>query len=92
MPSIYLPTDEDTTLEIVFAKDKDPLVLDLMTIDEYVLQANEKSEKTGLNWLEEFCRIVEKKHKVTLNKSQAFFLYSGMRQEIDRIKKKLLSV
>lgn len=89
MKSVYLPEAEDTVVSVRYAKDKEPLQVDLLDFDEYTVRANDKAKETGQSWLHELTLIFNKKAKVDLNKSQVYFLYQAVRQSIEDIKKKL---
>lgn len=90
MPSIYLPSTEETSLQIHLPGRDEPIECDMFDIDEAVSDAIDISKETQEKWLTELTNLLNRKWKTNLNKGQVYTIHQAVRQQIDTLKKKSL--
>jgi len=90
MLSIYLPSNEDTTVSIEIPGRDTPVVCDLFDIDEAVSDAIEIGRDTKERWLTELTNLLNRKWKSSLTKGQVYVIHQMTKNEIDSLKKKSL--
>lgn len=85
--TIYLPSDEDTTITI--HADDQECSMNILEFDELVIEASDRSKKNGTNWQEEGVQLLKLRHKLSLSINQFRWLYTANRTRIEDVKKKL---
>lgn len=89
MKSIYLPSSQDTTINLHHDPNKDPLNLEILDVEDlYIRAADESKERSTTQW-EEASRLFKKEHKINVTPTAAALLWDGIQEHLRTLKKNI---
>lgn len=87
MKTIYLPSAEDTNVEIAVDGSK-PVTIDAFELDMMIYNCAEEVREDGVGeWPDKFIPRIKRLHSLDLSTSQCHLLYASLQEVIRNLKK-----
>ena len=86
-----LPTAEDTKVSILYDKDKPPIEMDLLDLDDMHVDAVSLATKMNKSVYNSFSAIFQDAHGFSLNKTQIYLLLKYKETQLENLKKSCLA-
>lgn len=85
-----LPTAEETQVRITIDKDKEPIVMDLMDLDDLHSDADALGKKMEMTTTESFIALFQERFGHSLTKTQVYLLLNYKAKQFTELKKNCL--
>jgi len=82
-----LPSQEETQIRIVIDKEKPPLVMDLLELDDLHVDAAKLSDKMKTSFDSCFSSLFQEKYGIPLTRTQIWLLLNYKRNQLNELKK-----
>ena len=88
--AIYLPPEEDTTVQLNFpGTEKKSVDVDILDLEALFITANDQAKEMGTRWQHQAPSILKKATGIDISVTQAVLLYGAVKAQIEDAKKKL---
>ena len=88
---LRLPKPEETQVSIVMEEGKEPIVLDLLELDDLHGDSESLASKMGKSFYESFSALFQEKFGYPLTRTQIYLLLKYKEQKIAELKKNCLT-
>lgn len=85
----FLPTVEETQIELIFPDSQEPFIIDAMDIQSMVSKIFEDKIPEDSSFEEEFVRMFKQKYNRVISKTAANMLYQAKEVMLNKVKKNL---
>ena len=81
-----LPQKQDTEIQII-SEGRDPIVMDLLDLDDIHVDATALAKKKNIEIHEAFSLLFQEAHGISFNRAQAWLLLTFKQKKIEELKK-----
>lgn len=88
MPSIILPPDTETIIEIVL--NGVTYKIEIFELESLFIEASDRAKEKGVDYWDTFPKVFKSRYEeATISPAQSRLLYLGMSSQIEQLKKRL---